>query len=1058
MLVRPKSDFATYLFPKLTSTMDAAKKIASTLSPFQEILFVTTREQTAGRGRGGSEWTQPGVERSTGQFTLDEAQFYSDFAEALRTEQDCLPFTLVVPGNRLKIPASWVSIATGCALFDAVKEVAGFARSTFADVPFPTHDIDSNIKLKWPNDLVFEENGLLKKIAGTLCESQFQGTECDFFYIGIGFNFFEAPENVPNAASFLDWLAPQGTLNKNAQKKLTKILNDRALKNVLLTRFASVLQRELQEYLCVERTAEQLRMLFLERTFPKGTLLSVKKGAMSGLFKGLTLDGAFLLDGHPHPITSADISLPLKTLNSSQTKTKKKQSELKTVQIEDSASKPRPAQEELEVGLALDLGNSRVHWAFGDTKGALFFGHLNYTEVENEATLLQNMRPLLTFLKENRVLKLYIPCTAVCSRSQKELVYSHLDRFFQRMLPELKRYKTELTAKDLASLAKLNYNPTELGADRALRFLFAKKKAQESGNPVAVFSFGTATTVEAVSKEGDIIESQILPGLQMGLDALSEKTALLPKLEYRPETETPAQWNTNSSLLRGATFFAESLVAEIVRRLHIPKVYLSGGNAKRVSEALQEKGKDAPDVVVEENLETETLLAIGLRFLLAQNATVHHGSAKLSTSKSFVPQQMTASPKPTLRAMDENKRSSESDEEGSTPQANVAPWLLKTMLKARFQRSLQNIKQPTREDFRRIGGRLENVDIGVRLDRYLAKHYPFLSRDLWRARIFSNEVMIQHNSPKIPEEPFPKISNVKHTYRVQSYDQIWIFHPPELEPDSVNECDVLYDDGDVVAFSKPGNLVVHATGMYMRNTFINLAQRMGYGDSAPVHRIDRETSGLLLCARKSSTRNNLALAFRHSEMRKMYFAITRGTRPLPSLFRANLPIGDASDSRIRLKMWVNTVDALPSITDFAHLSSVDDFHLLACFPRTGRTNQIRIHLCALGHWIVGDKMYHPNEDVFIDFFENGLTDWVSKQLLFPRHLLHNAAIEIPESASPTAGAIVAPLTSDIFEFQYTKSLLEAAGMSGNQQQMSEAFLNLFLRYKDHDFSEEEHLE
>ena len=66
--------------------------------------------------------------------------------------------------------------------------------------------------------------------------------------------------------------------------------------------------------------------------------------------------------------------------------------------------------------------------------------------------------------------------------------------------------------------------------------------------------------------------------------------------------------------------------------------------------------------------------------------------------------------------------------------------------------------------------------------------------------------------------------------------------------------------------------------------------------------------------------------------------------------------------------------------------------MFACLPQTGRTNQSTIHLAAIGHWILGDKMYHNNEQVFIHFYENGNSDWVHEQTLFPRHWLPNAGI------------------------------------------------------------------
>ena len=384
---------------------------------------------------------------------------------------------------------------------------------------------------------------------------------------------------------------------------------------------------------------------------------------------------------------------------------------------------------------------------------------------------------------------------------------------------------------------------------------------------------------------------------------------------------------------------------------------------------------------------------------------------------------------------------------------------MRSMLKARLikrgdPRAAE--QQETKiEDFRRLGGRMENVGLDERLDKYLADSFKFHTRDVWRERILAGEVRIEYNSPRSPEERRLKcdIAEVKATYRLKAFDQIWLYQPPEYEPDSLDTCDVVFDDGDTVVFSKPGNLVIHAAGLYGKNTFIALAQKMGHGDAAPVHRIDRETSGILVCARKANTRKDLSEAFREGQIQKMYIAMTRGNRPLPELFRVDLPIGDPVQSKIRLKLWINENTGLPSVTHFAHLASEGDFHLLACMPQTGRTNQIRVHLSAIGHWIIGDKMYHPNEEVFIDFYEHGFTDFVGEQVLFPRHLLHNTGISGPESLKAGIGLkpVVCPFTPDMMHFQAFVDLVTKAGLGTTVLDQSTKLSELFVRLSALDF-------
>jgi 23S rRNA pseudouridine1911/1915/1917 synthase len=359
------------------------------------------------------------------------------------------------------------------------------------------------------------------------------------------------------------------------------------------------------------------------------------------------------------------------------------------------------------------------------------------------------------------------------------------------------------------------------------------------------------------------------------------------------------------------------------------------------------------------------------------------------------------------------------------------------------------------DDFRRLGVRVEAQFAGRRLDSYLAARFKFHTRDKWHERIAAREVCIQPNAPRTPTtRPEPAVW-VKHTYRLKNCDQIWLYQPPEHEPDSVMHCDVLGDDGDVVVFSKPGNLVIHAVGQYSRNTFLHVAERMGYGDAAPIHRIDRETSGILVCARSLPNRRAVADAFRDGVMRKMYLAVSKLSHDLPDRFRVAEPIGDAVGSKIRLKLWIGGAGAVEALTNFVVLSRSGDYALIACFPKTGRTNQIRIHLAAAGAWIVGDKMYYPDEEIFLEFYEKGLTETVLAATGFPRHMLHNVAIQGPEGLPPilSRSPVICNFPEDFAAFAPLAELMTRAGISQEPTAQSGLFRRLFESWVDADFSD-----
>lgn len=325
------------------------------------------------------------------------------------------------------------------------------------------------------------------------------------------------------------------------------------------------------------------------------------------------------------------------------------------------------------------------------------------------------------------------------------------------------------------------------------------------------------------------------------------------------------------------------------------------------------------------------------------------------------------------------------------------------------------------EEFLKLGARIEHAYEFMRVDAYLAKKFPFLSRVKWQKRIKNGEVRVSSNDRNID-------TCLKTTYTLKKYDQLWysqsLSSVEKIENpgcDTSTQIDVIYDDGDVCIFSKPPHMVVHPVGIYGRHNFLTHIANMGYHDCAPVHRIDRETSGALVCARKSKTRREISQLFRENKITKFYLAITKGTAPVQEHFFVDEPIGTPENSAIRLKLWVNGKNSIPASTEFHLLAKKDDYHLFACFPKTGRTNQIRIHLASVGQWIVGDKMYHSDETVFLEFYEKGYTDWVHQNVLFPRHLLHNAGISIPGF---TPNIVFAKIPQDIATYPIAADLFK----------------------------------
>ena len=223
----------------------------------------------------------------------------------------------------------------------------------------------------------------------------------------------------------------------------------------------------------------------------------------------------------------------------------------------------------------------------------------------------------------------------------------------------------------------------------------------------------------------------------------------------------------------------------------------------------------------------------------------------------------------------------------------------------------------------------------------------------------------------------------------------------------------------LLVLDKPAGLPVHATARYHNNTVVGqLLEKYGPGfEASPAHRLDRETSGLLVCGRTRKASAYLAERFARSEVSKEYLAIVEG-KP-PEQFDVDAPIAEGTPL-IRIAVRIDQVAGKPAQTHFEVIERFTrdqaDFAVVRCVPRTGRQHQIRIHAQAAGYPLVGDKMYGPGPEYFDRFTKGTLDDAAWARLRLPRHALHASVMSFVHPGTRQLVRFESPLPADLQGF------------------------------------------
>ena len=246
-------------------------------------------------------------------------------------------------------------------------------------------------------------------------------------------------------------------------------------------------------------------------------------------------------------------------------------------------------------------------------------------------------------------------------------------------------------------------------------------------------------------------------------------------------------------------------------------------------------------------------------------------------------------------------------------------------------------------------------DQQMRLDKYLSQQFPEQTRSYLQKLIKESQVLVNGKT-------------VKSGFQLSKDEEVSVSIPEpkelDVEPQKM-DLDIVYEDEDVILINKPKGMVVHPAPGHTSDTLVNgllyhckdnLSGINGVARPGIVHRIDRDTTGILIVCKNDMSHNSIAAQLKEHSINRRYRALVHGNLK-DDTGTVEGPIGRHPIDR--KKMAINEKNGKPAVTHYTVLERFGNYTLIECKLETGRTHQIRVHMTSIGHPLVGDEVYGP---------------------------------------------------------------------------------------------------